>query len=97
MATLYFVVTSVLGLTLTTGALLYFRKQGELTDNHYALIFTIGLSLTWFASFVAPFIAPESRGLNRELIIFALANSVCFGVLGYIIVMAFLAIRRKKK
>ena len=97
MTTLYFVLTAVLGLGFTTGALLFFRRRGKLTDNQYALIFTVGLSVTWFASFLAPFFALESRRPDSELTVFALANSICFGSLGYIIVRVVLAARRHKK
>ncbi len=97
MATIYFIVTAALGLGLTAAVLVYFRNRGKLTDNQYALIFTIGLSFTWFSSFLAPFLAPKSSRPSIELTIFALANSVCFGLLTYIIVCVVLAAKRKKK
>ena len=97
MATLYFFITAMLGLGLTTGTLLYFRRRGKLTDNQYALIISVGLSVTWFVSFLAPFLAPESRKPDSELAIFALANSICFGSMGYIMLRVFIAVKRKKK
>jgi len=90
-------IAATVGLGLTAGTVLYFRKQANLTPNQYALILSIGFFITWLASFFAPFLAPSSQIPNNGVIIFGVVLAISTGMLTYMIVYIVMIIIRRNK
>ena len=92
MSTVYFICAATAGIVLTVGTLRYFIQRRELTPSQHAMILSVGLFVTWIASFFAPFLAPNSGTPEKAVIVLGMALSIFIGILTYVIVRIVLVI-----
>jgi uncharacterized membrane protein (DUF485 family) len=96
MATIFFFLAGMTGLIATGVVLAYFRRRTHLTRHQHSLIIAIGMFLTLLISFFAPFMAPGSQ-ISKNGVIFGIILAISTGLMSYIIVYIFLAIKGRDK
>jgi hypothetical protein len=95
MGTLIFSLVGISGILLTAFALKYFINRKKLTPNHFALIISIGLLITFLSSFFLPLIGLNSLP-SKTVTIVVVSFSFFFGFVVYAIARFYYAMKQQK-
>jgi hypothetical protein len=95
LATLFFSISAISGIIITSFVLRYLQDQGKLNTHMRALVLAIGIGLTWMISFFITFLAPSVQ-INSSLIIFGTVLPIITAFMTYIAVKFILNVKSKK-
>jgi hypothetical protein len=93
---LIFVVVAAAGFVLTGVWVASYRKQLHRTANGQAIVISSGLTLTWFASILAPFLASPAGAPTKTTIMFAAGLSLSTGIIAYVATRLVLWLTKKR-